>query len=166
MSSRRLLLVATTIVLSFSPIVLGQQTPTPPTAPEPVVQRQGFRRPKGERHRFGKKERRLAFGRLNLTEQQRQQQRAILQRHLEATKTQREQLFQLREKKLSGTLTPEDMTSVNTLRAEVRSSRKALREETLNLLTPDQRAQFKTQRREFREERLNRGREKLKSPQL
>ncbi|HKE57165.1 MAG TPA: Spy/CpxP family protein refolding chaperone [Pyrinomonadaceae bacterium] len=160
------LFVATGLVLALTATTQAQQTP--PTTPNstPGLQREGLRRTKGAHAHLGRKQRRLAFDRLNLTDQQKQQQRALMQQHLEATKVQRERLFELREKRLNGTLTQEDLATVNSLRNEVRSSRKALREETLNLLTPDQRSQFKSQRREFREEKLKRRQEKLKSPQL
>src|SRR6266498_5468296 len=39
---------------------------------------------------------------LNLSEEQRQQVHAIMQRRLESTKAQREELFRLREKRISG----------------------------------------------------------------
>ncbi len=45
---------------------------------------------------------------LNLTEEQREQSRAIMQRRLESTKSQREELFKLREKRIAGTFTAED----------------------------------------------------------
>lgn len=81
---------------------------------------------------------------LNLTEEQRQQQRAILQRQLENTKAQREELFKLREKRFAGTLTPEDEARVQSLRREIRDSMQSVRTEMDSVLTAEQRAKTRT----------------------
>ena len=48
------------------------------------------------------------IGELNLTDEQRQQRRAIMERRLESTKVQREELFRLGEKRRAGTFTTDD----------------------------------------------------------
>lgn len=100
---------------------------------------------------------------LNLTEEQRQEQRAILQRQLENTKAQREELFKLREKRFAGTLTPEDEARVQSLRREIRDSMQSVRTEMESVLTPEQRArleQFKSERKARRNEMREHRRER------
>lgn len=105
------------------------------------------------------------FRELNLTEEQRQQQRAILQRQLSNTKAQREELFNLREKRIAGTFAPEDEARARALREEIRNSMMSMRSEIENILTAEQRlkleqlktehkgrrGQMRERRREFRE---------------
>jgi Spy/CpxP family protein refolding chaperone len=96
-----------------------------------------------------------AMRELNLTEEQRQQQRAILQKHLSDTKAQREELFKLREKRIAGTFTADDESRVRALRKEIRSSREGIRTEMTGILTDEQRAkleQLKNERKASREE--------------
>src|SRR6266536_4328603 len=94
---------------------------------------------------------------LNLTEDQRQQQRAIAQRHLETTKSQREELFKLREKRTQGTFTANDELRAKALRQELQSSMQNMHSEIEAILTPEQRtklekirAEQKTRRDEMR----------------
>lgn len=120
----------------------------------------------GRRHgRMGRHRRIGGFRELNLTEEQRQQQRAILQRQLSNTKAQREELFNLREKRIAGTFAPEDEARARALREEIRNSMMSMRSEIENILTAEQRlkleqmktehkgrrGQMRERRREFRE---------------
>jgi Spy/CpxP family protein refolding chaperone len=95
-------------------------------------------------------------GTLGLTEAQRQQQQAIVQRQFVATKAQREELFQLREKRLAGNLSPEDQARARTLHQEIRNAMTGVRGEMIGILTPEQRSQLETQRKQRNQERLNR----------
>ena len=102
---------------------------------------------------------------LNLTEEQRQQSRAILQRRLESTKFQREELFKLREKRIAGTFTAEDEERAKALRQEIRTAMEGVRAEMAGVLTAEQKAKLEElkkerkarmeQRMKEREERLN-----------
>ena len=85
------------LILALSAVAYAQEAQTTPQ--EGVRPHQEGRR-EGRRHgRMGGRLGRLGFMReLNLTEEQRTQQRSIAQRHLESTKAQREELFKLREK--------------------------------------------------------------------
>jgi Spy/CpxP family protein refolding chaperone len=99
---------------------------------------------------------------LDLTEEQRQQQRAILQRHLGATKAQREELFKLREKRIAGTFTADDEARAQALREEIQSSMRGIRSEMEGVLTAEQRAkleQLKSERKARREDRRERRRD-------
>ena len=130
-------------------------------------------RHEGRRHgRIGRHPRSGGMRELNLTEEQRQQQRAILQRQLGTTKAQREELFKLREKRIAGTFTAEDEARAQALREEIRTSMNGIRAEMESVLTAEQRAkleQLKTERRARREEMRERRREireRRETPQL
>jgi Spy/CpxP family protein refolding chaperone len=112
--------------------------------------REGRRHARMDRHRgfAGMRE-------LNLTEEQRQQHRAILQRQMSNTKTQREELFRLREKRFAGTFTAEDEARARALRQEIHNSMEGIRSEMEGVLTSEQRAkleQLKTERKARRDE--------------
>jgi len=108
-------------------------------------------------------------GELNLTEEQRQQQRAIIQRHLEGTTAQREELSKLRQKRIAGTFTAEDEARAKALHQELRDSMKEIRDELNSILTPEQRTKLErieTERKARHEEMRKRRRENLeKNPQ-
>lgn len=85
---------------------------------------------------------------LNLTEEQQQQLRAILQRRREATKSQREELIALREKRRAGTLAAEDEARLQTLRQELHDSMKGIHAEISTILTSEQRAKIEAREQE------------------
>lgn len=149
-----LLLFASTPLLAFEPqTAIPQQTDS--------VERRRDQRGIG-RNRI--KHKRLGFGfrELNLSAEQRQQTQAILQRHLESIRGQREELFQLREKRTTGTLTPDDQARAKILHQQLHDAREGTRGELNNLLTAEQRAQleqFESQRKARREERFKRRQE-------
>jgi periplasmic protein CpxP/Spy len=94
---------------------------------------------------------------LDLSDEQRQQQRAIVERHLQNIRSQRDELFKLGEKRAQGTLTAEDGARAKALRQEIQQSRQGAQAEIETLLTPEQRTkldQLKTERRARRDEML------------
>jgi len=106
---------------------------------------------------------------LNLTDAQRQQRRAIIERRLESTKAQREELFRLGEKRRAGTFTPEDEARAKALHQELRSSREGIRAEMEAVLTAEQKAkieQLKAERKQRIEQRLKERQERLNKQQL
>lgn len=122
---------------------------------------QGKRRA-GMRHRGGIG--RHLMRELNLTDEQRQQARAIMQRRLAGTKTQREELFSLREKRIAGTFTADDEARAKALRQEMRAAMQGSRAEMEGLLTAEQKAkleQLEQDRKSRIEERRNRRQEFL-----
>jgi periplasmic protein CpxP/Spy len=153
--------LAMLVVLALTAVTYAQQKPT--SAQEKMGSehegpREGRRHGRMKRHRgfTGMRE-------LNLTEEQRQQQRAILERQLGNTKAQREELFKLREKRFAGTLTQEDEARVQSLRREIRDSMQSVRTEMEGVLTTEQRArleQLKTERKARRDEMRERKRER------
>lgn len=100
------------------------------------------------------------LGDLNLTDEQRQQGRAIMQRRLEGLKPQREELFRLREKRIAGTLTAEDETRAKALHQEMRTSMAGARTEMDGLLTAEQRAKLEGLRKERKERMEQRRKER------
>ena len=101
---------------------------------------------------------------LNLTEEQRQQHRAIVQRRLESTRTQREELFKLREKRMAGTFTEEDGARAKALHQEIRTAMDGVNTELAGVLTAEQKArleQLKQERRAKMEQRKKERQERL-----
>lgn len=86
----------------------------------------------------------------------------ILQRHLDSIRGQRQELFQLREKRITGTLTAEDQERAKVLHALLREARQGISSELNNMLTAEQRTQLEqieSQRKAKREERMKRRQE-------
>lgn len=141
------------VVLALTAVTYAQQKAAP-TQEKMGIGQEGPR----EGHRQGRMGRHRGFAgmrELELTEEQRQQQRAIMQRQLGNTKVQREELFKLREKRFAGTLTPEDEARVQSLRREIRDSMQSIRTEMEGVLTAEQRArleQLKSERKARRDE--------------
>ena len=97
---------------------------------------------------------------LNLSDEQRQQSRAIMQRRLESTKTQREELSQLREKRRAGTLSAEDEARAKALHQEIRTTMEGVRSEMAGVLTTEQKAKLEQLKKEHREKFEQRMRER------
>jgi Spy/CpxP family protein refolding chaperone len=91
------------------------------------------------------------MGELDLSEEQRQQSRAIIERRLESTKVQREELFKLREKRNAGTFTPEDEARARALHQEIRTAMEGVRNEMSGVLTAEQKNKLEELRKERKE---------------
>ena len=105
---------------------------------------------------------------LNLTDAQREQSRAIMQRRLESTKAQREELFKLREKRIAGTFSAEDGARAKALHGEIRASMEGARTEMEGVLTAEQKAkleQLKAERKARHEQRIRERGERMKERQ-
>ena len=99
---------------------------------------------------------------LNLTEEQTQQQKAIIQRHLESIKSQREELSNLREKRMQGTLSADDEARAQALRQEMETARQSMQREVEATLTAEQRTkleQIKSERKMRHDEMRQRHKE-------
>jgi Spy/CpxP family protein refolding chaperone len=79
---------------------------------------------------------------LDLTVDQKQQARSIIQTNLQGTKTQRQEMRQLTQQWRQGTLTPEGLTRANELHKQLAETRKALRAQLAGILTPEQKAKL------------------------
>jgi len=126
----------------------------------------------GKRHGEGRHTRGGRHGRggmgflkkLNLTEAQQQQARAIEEEYVQSTKPQRDEMHQLFQiKRQGGVLTSEQETRARELRQQLGESAKGMRERISAVLTPEQRAEAErmmkerqSRRDEWRERRMNR----------
>lgn len=109
--------------------------------------------------RFGRGEERRGrrrFGRaplaglreLNLSDEQKQQVRAIMERNLNSTKALREELRTLGQKRFEGTLTPEEQTRAKELHQQMAQSMQSAMTEVQGILTAEQRAKLEEFHRE------------------
>lgn len=115
-------------------------------------QQRGFGRGQGRGFRQGKGHR--AFGprlmqELNLTDDQQQQVRSIMEQNMESTRTQREELRQLGEKRFQGTVSTDDQARARTLHEQMHASMKDTHARIASLLTVEQ----KTKLEELKKER-------------
>ena len=142
------------LVLGVAVVAQEPSTPSPPT------DRQGMREQRMRLRLRRMQQDRVRLGRaLQLSDEQIQLRKAIRQRHLEATKAQRDQLFQLRERRRAGSLSEQDRIMAQQLRTEMRKAMASARAENMNLLTNEQRERLKTlreQRKQVRQERHQR----------
>jgi Spy/CpxP family protein refolding chaperone len=148
-----------------------------PSTQDGALQRERIERRERRRERMGNREgverrkemrRHRGMGRmmheLNLSEDQRQQSRAIMQRRLESMKGQREELFKLREKRMAGTFTADDEVRAKALRQEMRTAMEGARGEMSGVLNAEQKArleQLKQERKERMEQRVKERQERL-----
>ncbi len=79
---------------------------------------------------------------LNLTADQKQQARSIIQTNLQGTKTQRQEMRQLSQQWRQGTLTPEGLTRANELHKQLGESRKGVRTQLAGILTAEQKTKL------------------------
>ena len=166
------------IMLAVGMGVYAQETQSqPPSTQDDTLQRDRVERMERRRERLEDREgrglreareRHRGMGRmmreLNLTEEQRQQSRAIVQRGLESTKVQREELFKLREKRIAGTFTADDEARARALHQEIRTAMQGVRTEMDGLLTAEQKAKLeglKKERKERMEQRMKERQERL-----
>lgn len=148
-----------TCILALSAAVIAQQPQASPGEGGSIQQKRRLREGRG----FGDRMRgrgRLPFLReLNLTEEQRTQHREIMQRHAASTKAQRDELAQIRQKRVSGSLTAEDEAKAQALRQELQASMQSMKAELASILTPEQRArlaELESKRRSRMDERMKR----------
>lgn len=160
---RKSTLLVLTTILALGTIAFAQE-PQPPTASQEGMRgRDQIERQERQRERLGR--RRGGLGHflrdLNLSEEQRQQRRAIVQRRLESTKAQREELFKLREKRIAGTFSAEDGARAKALHEEIRTAMQGIRSEIESILTAEQKAKLE----EFQKERKARMEQRLQERQ-
>ena len=176
---RKSLLGILGIVLGVGMVALAQEPqPQTPSTQDDAFRKERIERRERHRERLGRREgmrgdegmgwRDGGMGHLmrelNLTEEQRQQSRAIVQRRLESTKAQREELLRLREKRIAGTFTPEDGARAKALHQEIRTAMEGVRSEMDGVLTAEQKAkleQLKKERKEKLERRMKERQERL-----
>ena len=94
---------------------------------------------------------------LNLTDDQKQQVRTIIQQNFANSKTTREELRQLGEKRRQGTLTTEEEARARTLHEQIRASMKETETKIASVLTPEQKAKLEELRKERKGNHEGRG---------
>lgn len=132
------------LVLSLSAVAFSQQE-RPGAAPQENGRQRGpWEGRGGRRDGMGKRGRggilRLA-SKLNLTEAQQQQMRAIEERFEASTKTQREEMRRLHES-TQGEPSDDTRARFQALRAELEQARRNQHQEMMNVLTAEQRTQL------------------------
>jgi Spy/CpxP family protein refolding chaperone len=159
MFSRKSLLGILAIIMAFSAVVFAQQPQSSTaTAPDGTIRQKSMGRLGGRREGMGRHHGDILrlLRELNLTDEQQQKAREIGQRHFESMKSQREELFNLREKRMAGTLTAEDEARAKALHQEIRASLESIQAEIAGILTAEQKAkleQLKNERKAKFEER-------------
>ena len=130
----KLIMVSGAICLTwFAGAAMGQQ-PEPNTAgPQQTGRQMRHGRMPGL---FG------AFRQLNLTDQQRQQVRSIMQTQFQSTQSQRQELGQLMQKRRAGTLTADDEARLKALHMQLRQAEQGVHAQLLAVLTPEQKTQL------------------------
>jgi Spy/CpxP family protein refolding chaperone len=106
----------------------------------------GFRRGPGAEGGFGPG----LLRELNLTDDQKQRVRAILQQSFAGSQTAREELRQLGEKRRQGTLTTEEEARARTLHEQMRASMKDTETKIASVLTAEQKAKVEELRKEHK----------------
>lgn len=143
-------------VLSLSGAVVVAQEPQTKTAAAPGVQQTRNRGDRLERRRMRRHKRQRAFGairQLNLSDQQKEQVRAVRRSIFESNKTQREELRQLGEKRGAGTLSESDKARAQELRRQLQESRQNARTQMASLLTAEQKTKLDEMIKNRREHR-------------
>jgi Spy/CpxP family protein refolding chaperone len=168
MMLRKHLPAALGVLFALGVVGFGQE-PQPQTPAPDALRREGIERSERQRQREIRREgmRERGMGRqhierfaqeLKLTEEQRQQRRAIMQRRLEGLKGQREELFRLREKRIDGTFNDADAARARALHEEIRAAMEGTRAEMNGVLTAEQKAQLE----QLKQERKLRMQDRLK----
>ena len=144
MSLRRILTgagLSLGLVLTFSAATLAQQQQQPAQQDGTQKQWEGRGRHRGMGKRGHGGAMRL-FSKLNLSDAQQQQLRAIEERYEANIRPQREEMRRLHENNNQGELSPDAQARAQQLRTEMRQGMKGMREEMLAVLTPEQRTQL------------------------
>jgi Spy/CpxP family protein refolding chaperone len=174
MSLRKNLLGISGIILTFGMVAFAQQPQLPTT--DGTFKRDRIERKErlrqgldGMRRRGGREgfdRRGPGLGNLlrgiELSEEQRQQSRAIMQRRLESTKAQREELFKLREKRIAGTANADDGARAKALHQEIRAAMGGVRTDMQSILTAEQKARIE----ELQKERIATHEQRMKEREL
>jgi len=135
----KLVIVSFVICLTAFAGAAMAQTTLPNTTTPPQTGPQG-------RHMRMRHERMPGMARalrnLNLTDQQRQQVRSIMQKQFQTMLPQRQELGQLMQKRRAGTLTPDEAARAKELRRQLHQADQGVNAQLLAVLTPEQKTQL------------------------
>ena len=161
MFSRTKLILAGLALASLTALgTAAQAQQTPPTTQNPTAGNQTRRFGRGEQRgmrRFGRAPL-GALRQLSLTDQQKQQVRAIMERNLDSTKALRKELRTLGQKRFEGTLTPEEQARAKELHQQMARSMQGAMTEVQGILTAEQKAQLEALKKEGGPKRGRHGR--------
>lgn len=160
------------LIFTFSAVAFAQQQQQQSSAQGVTQEQRGERPPMGPRGRRrggpdGELGMMRVFRELNLTDAQKEQMRGIGEKYRTSIQPQREELRQLREQFEQGAAAPDATTKAQNLIAQLRASGKAMRNEMLTVLTPEQRTQLEQiekERKARREEMRQRRRASTQPP--
>lgn len=142
--------MALALLIAAGAAAQTQQSQSPTQNPQAGNETQRRFDRKGERGRMREGRAPLAGLReLNLTDEQKQQVRAIMERNLDSTKALRSELKTLGQKRFEGTLTPEEQARAKELHQQMAQSRQSAMTEVQGILTAEQKAKLE----EFRQEK-------------
>jgi Spy/CpxP family protein refolding chaperone len=128
---------------AFGGVNLAQQTQT--SAQNPAAGVQQTRRAGMARRAMQRRARQPMFRllrQLNLTDEQKQQARSIIQTNLQSTKAQRQELRQLTRQWRQNTLSADGLARAGELRKQLAETRKGVRTQLAGILTPEQKAKL------------------------
>jgi Spy/CpxP family protein refolding chaperone len=138
------------LLTAFGAVAQAQQTslqkPGPGTETLGRGEGRGFRRGPGPGGGFGPG----VLRELNLTDDQKQQVRSIVQQNFADNKGVRGELQQLGEKRRQGTLTADDQARARTLHEQMLTSMKDTESKMAAILTPEQKAKAEQLRKDQR----------------
>ncbi|MCY7375485.1 MAG: hypothetical protein LH472_05885 [Pyrinomonadaceae bacterium] len=147
---------------AFGTFVSAQQTPTEDGA----MQRQERVERRGGRGKFGKEGRggkhggdrmmMRSLGKLNLTDAQKEQTRAVFENHKIQNQPQFEELRGLAMKKRDGIISADEQTRFKELRTQMKASNDQLQTSILAILTTEQRTQLDQMKEEMKQKRMER----------
>lgn len=160
------------LLLAFCVVASAQQTTAPQTEVTPQTKAERKLSREGRRGRVGRFGRQGRIGKgvekLNLTDAQREQIKALHQKFGAEFSAQRQELMTLAQKKRQGTLTTDEQTRFNALREQMSAQRLEMHKQIDAILTPEQiqqRNQMKEQMQQRRKEMRNRLQERRKQRQ-
>lgn len=159
MSFRMKSFSASLAIAMFATVGLAQQpqTQTPNQKPDTQERQRPFGRGESRGFRDGHGPSGLFDPRLmrelNLTDAQRQQIQTIVQQNFDSSSEQREEMRQLIEKKMQGTLSADDEARLRTLREQRQASMKDTESKIAAVLTTEQKTKVEEIMKERREKR-------------
>jgi Spy/CpxP family protein refolding chaperone len=148
-------------IIALSTISFAQET-KPTENQDSVKKERGFGK-RGERgfggKRYGKRgkgEMVHGLGKLNLTEAQKEQMRALKERNKTQFAPQRDEIKQLIGKKRDGIITADEQNRLKELKGQMMENGRKLKEEMMSILTPEQKTQLEQMKAEKRQKMVER----------
>jgi Spy/CpxP family protein refolding chaperone len=143
----KLILASLVLLTALGAAVQAQQPPPSTQNQTPGTRRFG----RGEERRGMWHSGRVPLGalrELNLSDDQKKQVRAIMERNFESTKSSREELRTLGQKRFEGTLTPEEQARAKELHQQMAQSMQNAMTELTGILTAEQKAKLEELRKD------------------